>query len=585
MDWEAFYNHFREPNFIPGYEIQNRLGGGAFGEVYKARKHSIGKAYAIKFLKIDDEAQRDAVERELEQVRHFAVIDHQNLVTIEDLGAAMGVPYLIMGYAGEDTLARRMKQGRLEPQQALSYFVQACRGVLALHDRRLVHFDLKPSNIFLKGDVARVGDYGLSKMMTDGRQTLSFGRGTPQYMAPEMLRNRADHRADIYSLGVILYECFAQKTPFESAVPGTLAIRDSDTPPTFTPEFPAQLRLVVERCLRLSPEDRYASVGELLEDMGQTARPGDSVRFPGASPVAGQGVASRTPVPATPPRAGSTTSVPPSDARQTAAEIARGAVEVARGVWDGIRTASAARPNTPYAGTPPGTPNAPTIPPPQRGSTSTPSGSANAAPARPGSERASIEVGSRGVDTSADATRTPPIRSGSTSTAISSASSAAEAPKRSGDERERTKTANPRDETPSDVMVFHTLSSDAADKPLAGLAAARASLEAAGGTVGGAAATIPVPPPVKGGWIGTLFSTFALSLEVLLALARGFSRWLAQILVRGGSVAGSVAGTAGRGLLRSTGTLVGGVVRLVLFVVLLAILGGLTTWIAYKVFS
>ena len=73
MDWEAFYNRFREPDFIPGYEIQNRLGGGAFGEVYKARKHSIGKAYAIKFLKIDDEAQRDAVERELEQVRHFAV--------------------------------------------------------------------------------------------------------------------------------------------------------------------------------------------------------------------------------------------------------------------------------------------------------------------------------------------------------------------------------------------------------------------------------------------------------------------------------------------------------------------------------
>src|SRR5215510_5603388 len=108
MDWEAFYNRFREPNFIPGYEIQNRLGGGAFGEVYKARKHSIGKAYAIKFLKIDDDAQRD----ELEQVRHFAGIDHANLVTIEDMGTVTGVPYLIMGFAGEDTLARRLKQGR-----------------------------------------------------------------------------------------------------------------------------------------------------------------------------------------------------------------------------------------------------------------------------------------------------------------------------------------------------------------------------------------------------------------------------------------------------------------------------------------
>jgi serine/threonine protein kinase len=545
MDWEAFYNHFREPNFIPGYEIQNRLGGGAFGEVYKARKHSIGKAYAIKFLKIDDEAQRDAVERELEQVRHFAVIDHQNLVTIEDLGAAMGVPYLIMGYAGEDTLARRMKQGRLEPQPALSYFVQACRGVLALHDRRLVHFDLKPSNIFLKGDIARVGDYGLSKMMTDGRQTLSFGRGTPQYMAPEMLRNRADHRADIYSLGVILYECFAHKTPFESAVPGTLAIRDSDTPPLFPPEFPAQLRLVVERCLRLSPTDRYASVGEMLDEMGQTARPGDSVRFPALTPNPAD---ARTPAT---PRAGSSTTGPPSEARQTAAEIARGAVEVARGVWDGIRTASAARPNTPYSGPPP-------LPPSSR-----PDSSSRAEPAASARSDGAVDT-PKNAASKLDSSQAAAAVSGSAYAPVTRANP-------------DSVFTLPADETPSDVMVMHTLRSDAADIPLVGMAAARASVEAASG----GAATIPVPPPVKGGWLGTLFSTFALSLEVLLSLGRGVGRWLAALLVRGGSVAGS----ASRGLLRSTGSLVGGVLRLVLFVLLLAVLGGVTTWIAYKLLS
>src|SRR6185436_6312557 len=242
MDWEAFYARFREPDFIRGYEIQNRLGGGAFGEVYKARKHSIGKSYAIKFLKIDDDAQREAVERELDQVRHFAALDHPNLVTIEDLGTAMGVPYLIMGYAGEDTLARLLKRERLSEDRALVYFVQASRGVLALHDLRLVHFDLKPSNVFIKGEVARVGDYGLSKMMTDGRLTLSFGRGTPQYMAPEMLKNRADHRADLYSLGVILYESLTGKLPFESALPGTIAVREDDRSPMFPPDFPAHMR-------------------------------------------------------------------------------------------------------------------------------------------------------------------------------------------------------------------------------------------------------------------------------------------------------------------------------------------------------
>ena len=349
MNWEEFYNSFREPDFVPGYEIQNRLGGGAFGEVYKARKHSIGKAYAIKFLKVDDSGQKDAVRRELEQVRHFAAIDHPNLVTIEDLGVVLDVPYLVMGYAGEETLARRLRRRDLERHDALSFFAQACRGVLALHDRRLVHFDLKPANIFLHGDVARVGDYGLSKLMTDGRLTLSFGRGTPHYMAPEMLRGRADHRADIYSLGVILYESIAGEVPYDAESSSGLVIREEDTPPEFPEEFPTNLKEVVEKALRLDPEDRYATVAELLEALGQTARRGDSIRFdhiPEADVPAS--VAAIRP---TPPGAeeGTGEAETPSvraeltqsagELRTTAAEFARGAVEVARGVWDGLKTA------------------------------------------------------------------------------------------------------------------------------------------------------------------------------------------------------------------------------------------------------
>src|SRR5262245_58058046 len=270
IDWESFYGSFRKPDFIPGYEVQNHRGGGAFGEVYQARKSAIGKVYAIKYLHIDDSVQRDAVERELEQVRLFAAIDHPNLVTIEDMGVVLGVPYLIMGYAGEDTLARRLKRTYLDRGCALRYFVQISRGVLALHDRRLAHFDLKPSNVFLNGDVARVGDYGLAKLLTEGRQTLSFGRGTPFYMAPEMLRNRADHRADIYSLGVMLYESLCFQVPFGADAGGAFVLREEDRPPEFPSAFPAPIRPVVERCLRLDPGQRYDSVHELLAALGQT---------------------------------------------------------------------------------------------------------------------------------------------------------------------------------------------------------------------------------------------------------------------------------------------------------------------------
>lgn len=341
IDWERFYNAFRKPDFVAGYEIQNHLGGGAFGEVYKARKSSIGKAYAIKFLRLDDAAQKDATERELEQVRLFAAIDHPNLVTIEDMGVVMGVPYLVMGYAGEDTLARRITRRELEREHALRFFVQACRGVLALHDRRLAHFDLKPGNIFLNGDVARVGDYGLAKLLTEGRATLSFGRGTPHYMAPEMLRNRADHRADVYSLGVILFESMAFALPYGSPEGGAILLREDDTPPAFPSNFPPPLRPVVERCLRLDPAQRFASVHELLAALGQTARQGDSVRMPwnGAEPspqaTVGSAPRSSTETPRPPPP--ETPRPAREDLRTVGAELARGAVGVAQGMWDGVR--------------------------------------------------------------------------------------------------------------------------------------------------------------------------------------------------------------------------------------------------------
>jgi len=488
MDWEVFYARFREPDFVPGYEIHNRLGGGAFGEVYKARKASIGKSYAIKFLKIDDDHARDAALRELEQVRHFAALDHPNLVSIEDMGTAAGVPYLIMGYAGEDTLARRLKGGTLDEAAALLYFVQVCRGVLALHDRRLVHFDLKPSNVFLKGDVARVGDYGLSKMMTDGRSTLSFGRGTPQYMAPEMLRNRADHRADVYSLGVILYECLTGAPPYAPSVPGAFDLREDDRPPAFPPAFPARVRPVVTTCLRLKPEDRFGSVADLLAGLGHTARLGDSVRMP------------------SPPETKSSTREPESnaarsDARNTAAELTRGAMEVARGVLDGLRSS----PPTP-----------------------TRSGSTTAGPPTPTFTHASPP------------TPVPLLP------AVAGMLSAGAALKQGGRES-------------SDVIVLHTLRDTNAGPPM---------LASEG------AATIPVPPPVPGGWLGTLYATALLALEVLLSL----SRWLFAALER----AIMRSGGAAKGGLRK---FVGGAARLFLFLLFLALLGGVTTLAAYLLLS
>jgi len=511
MDWEDFYNSFRKPGFVPGYEIQNRLGGGAFGDVYKARKQSIGKPYAIKFLKIEDDGQREAVERELAQVRHFAAIDHPNLVTIEDLGAVMGVPYLIMGYAGEDTLARRLKRGALDADAALLYFVQACRGVLALHDRRLVHFDLKPSNIFLKGDVARVGDYGLSKLLTDGRMTLSFGRGTPQYMAPEMLRNRADHRADVYSLGVILYESLTGELPFKSDETGGLVLRERDDPPPFQAGFPAALRGPAECCLRLDPGHRYSHVGELLEDLGQTARQGDSVRFDvdGSGAVAARDGAASDASAASP-------APPESDRGELGEAVAggRGVAGAARNVWEGLREA-----------------------------TSEVQEASRKAARNVGQGLEAAQRGSQRVVRDARATLTSARRV--RDEARTKAHEVLEA-MRARKGRKPLEPGGPG--APGDLGAPRAL--------------AAAGAQRAAGGVQEAAGTVPVPPRVEGGPLATLLSTIVVGFEVLGSLVGGLARGSVRFL----------RGATDR-LLRSSGGVVRSTVRLLVFVLLMAALG------------
>ncbi len=286
IDWESFYRNFRKPGYVSGFEVVNKLGGGVFGVVFKARKESIGKDYAIKFLKVDDEGVRDAVIRELESVEHFAQIDHPNLVSIEDKGVVDGIPFIVMSYAGQHTLRTRIEDKSLSRDDALRIFIQAARGVQALHEHSLVHFDLKPANIFLKGDIARVGDYGLSKLVTESRNSLSFGRGTPYYMAPEMLKRRGDARSDIYSLGVILYECLTGRVPFRGESEWEVLRKHETEAPEIPDHIEGPVRVVLQRCLEKDPERRFQSVRDLLHQLQAPSSLGESLVLPAGRPFA-----------------------------------------------------------------------------------------------------------------------------------------------------------------------------------------------------------------------------------------------------------------------------------------------------------
>ena len=286
-DWEAFYRDYRKPGYVPGFEITTKLGGGTFGLVFRARRLSIGKDYAIKFLHVEDGAVRAAIARELEQVPWFAQIDHPNLVAIEDRGEVDGIPYLVMAFAGTETLRDKLVVGQVPTGEAkdelLRIFLQCCRGAAALHDRSLVHFDIKPANVFVKGSVARLGDYGLSKLVTQSRGSLSMGRGTPYYMAPELLQRRGDHRSDVYSLGVVLYEILCGALPFRGDSEWEV-LRQHETA---TPVWPAHLsgkeQAILARCLQKDPAARFPSVLDLIEACGN----GGAARGAAATPAMG----------------------------------------------------------------------------------------------------------------------------------------------------------------------------------------------------------------------------------------------------------------------------------------------------------
>jgi serine/threonine protein kinase len=289
-DWEAFYRDYRKQGYVPGFEITSKLGGGMFGLVFRARRMSIGKDYAIKFLQVDDGEVRQAVLSELSQVQYFAQIDHPNLVSIEDRGEVDGIPYLVMAFAGTETLRDKVPAGRaptpVEKDDLLRWFLQCCRGLSALHERALVHFDIKPANVFLKGQVARLGDYGLSKLVTHSRGSLSMGRGTPYYMAPEMLQRRGDHRSDIYSLGVLLYELLCGRVPFTGDSEWEVLKQHETKAPELPPHLTAAERAVLQRCLAKEPAARFQSVQDLLAVFGAPASAG-AAAWTEVAPLAG----------------------------------------------------------------------------------------------------------------------------------------------------------------------------------------------------------------------------------------------------------------------------------------------------------
>ena len=262
------------------YENVAAVGAGGMGEVWRARDTRLGRDVAIKVLPVSVATDPDRLARFEQEARAAAALNHPNILALYDVGTHDGAPYIVSELLDGDTLREQI--GALAVRKAVDHAIQIARGLAAAHDKGIVHRDLKPENVFVTRDGRlKILDFGLAKLTQGEASRTDFSRlptgipdtqpgvvlGTIGYMAPEQVRGQtADHRADIFSLGAILYEMVAGQRAFqgETAADTMTAILKSD-PPDLAVErqvSPACARLVA-RCLEKAPVARFQSASDL----------------------------------------------------------------------------------------------------------------------------------------------------------------------------------------------------------------------------------------------------------------------------------------------------------------------------------
>jgi tRNA A-37 threonylcarbamoyl transferase component Bud32 len=260
---------------FPQLEILEFIGKGGMGAVYKARQKQLDRIVALKIL--PPEVGRDPAfaERFGREARALAQLNHQNIVDVYDFGSADGLYYLTMEFVDGMNLRELIRGGRLEPAQALVIVPQVCEALQFAHDEGIVHRDIKPENILVsrRGQV-KIADFGLARLLgkaPDGATLTGTQQvmGTLHYMAPEQMQgsHEVDHRADIYSLGVVFYEMLT----------GQLPIGRFD-PPSRRVQVDVRLDEVVLRTLESDPQRRYQHASDVKTDVQSICEPPSPAR-------------------------------------------------------------------------------------------------------------------------------------------------------------------------------------------------------------------------------------------------------------------------------------------------------------------
>jgi hypothetical protein len=283
---------------VSHYKIVEKLGEGGMGVVYKAHDLELDRFVALKFLPAHLMGEEEQRKRFMQEAKAVSSLDHPNVCTIYEINRTpAGEMFIAMAYYEGTTLKAVVQKGALPLEKVLRYSVQIARGLSRAHEANVTHRDVKPANVIItRHDDAKIVDFGLAKLMhSTGLTRTGATMGTIAYMSPEQARGaRVDHRTDIWSLGVVMYEMITGDRPFkgdfEQAVIYSILNEEELRLSGLVPELPQPVARVVHRALAKDPAKRFASMSDVLAELEPM-----KVQVSGESPV--QGTATRPPSP------------------------------------------------------------------------------------------------------------------------------------------------------------------------------------------------------------------------------------------------------------------------------------------------
>jgi serine/threonine protein kinase len=264
------------------YKILEKIGGGGMGIVYKAEDTKLKRIVALKFLPPAFATDSTTKERFIHEAQAASALQHNNICAIHEIDETDdGQLYIVMDCYEGETLKSKIEKGRLKIEEAVDYTIQIAKGLQKAHEKGIVHRDIKPANVMITEDgVAKILDFGLAKFRGQTKITKSGSTvGTVAYMSPEQARGEeVDHRTDIWSLGVMLYEMVTAELPFKGDYDQAIIYSIINDEPESMGIVPSALKGIIEKTLEKNKDERYQDINQFVSDLKEIIGETDTSR-------------------------------------------------------------------------------------------------------------------------------------------------------------------------------------------------------------------------------------------------------------------------------------------------------------------